>query len=181
MKLILTTAMVGTVLALLTTSSAQAPTQDSVTSQAGFPYGAYLDASSGPLGENPTGVVSWHEGGGGYGPTWSGDVSCLSVSGNVAIIGFGDGYDRSSIPLQFNRIAGLIRVVDNGPGLDDTFEWVELQTVPVGPPPLGDPLPGPTDCSSFPPGGFQILPLDQNPPESAGDIVVTDAQPPLPT
>jgi hypothetical protein len=71
----------------------------------------------------------------------------------------------------------LIRVADNGPGLDDTFEWVELQT---GEPGLaGDPLPGPADCSSFPPGA-QILPLSANSPFSPGDIVVTDAQPPLP-
>jgi hypothetical protein len=69
-------------------------------------------------------------------------------------------------------------VADNGPGLDDTFEWVELQTGEPGL--VGDPLPGPADCSSFPPGA-QILPLSQNSPFSAGDIVVTDAQPPVPT
>jgi hypothetical protein len=106
------------------------------------------------------------------------------VSGNTAIIGFGDSYfGPEFVTGQVYWIAGLIRVVDNGPGLDDTFEWVELQTGEPGVtfPPLGDPLPGPTDCSSFPPGGFLILPLDQNPPEFAGDIVVTDAKPPLPT
>jgi hypothetical protein len=93
-------------------SSAQAPTQDSVTSQPGFPYAVSLDASSGPLGENPTGFVSWHAGGG-LGPTWNGDVSCLSVSGNTAVIGFGEGMHTG---IDFYWVAGLIRVADNGPG-----------------------------------------------------------------
>jgi hypothetical protein len=179
LKLILATAILGAALAVPSASSAQAPTQDSVTSQPGFPFAVSLDASSGPLGENPTGFVSWHAGGG-LGPTWRGDVSCLSVSGNAAIIGFGDSYFGPTVPGLINWIAGLIRVVDNGPGLDDTFEWVELQTGEPSDtfPPVGDPLPGPADCSSFPPGG-QILsfPLFQNFPELAGDIVVTDAQP----
>jgi hypothetical protein len=174
LKLILTTAIVGMALAVPSASSAQAPTQDSVTSEAGQPFSIFLDASSGPLGENPTGSVRWHEGGG-LGPTWRGDVSCLSVSGNVAIIGFGDGYFSAFIPaVEAYWIAGLIRVVDNGPGPDDTFEWVELQTGEPGL--VGDPLPGPADCSSFPPGG-QIFPLSQNSPLAPGDIVVTDAQP----
>jgi hypothetical protein len=175
LKLILTTAIVGVALAVPSASSAQAPTQDSVTSQPGFPYAVGLDASSGPLGENPTGFAGWHAGGG-FGPSWSGDVSCLSVSGNRAVIGFGGG--RFSFLFDVYWIAGLIRVADNGPGLDDTFEWVELQTGEPGL--VGDPLPGPADCSSFPPGA-QILLLSANSPFSAGDIVVTDAQPPLPT
>jgi hypothetical protein len=184
LKQILTTAIVGTALAVPSTSSAQAPTQDSVTtSQPGFPFAVSLDASSGPLGENPTGVAYWHAGGG-LGPTWRGDVSCLSVSGNAAIIGFGDSYFGPTVPGLIWWIAGLIRVVDNGPGLADTFEWVELQTGEPGRtfPPPGDPLPGPADCSSFPTGG-QILsfPLFENDPFTPGDIVVTDAQPPLPT
>jgi hypothetical protein len=178
LKLFLITATVGAALAVPSASSAQAPTQDSVTSQPGFPYAVFLDASSGPLGENPAGIVSWHAGGG-LGPTWFGDVSCLSVSGNTAVIGFGDGY-FDYVFSQIYWIAGLIRVVDNGPGLDDTFEWVELQTGEPSRtfPPVGDPLPGPADCSSFPAGG-QILsfPLFENFPELAGDIVVTDAQP----
>jgi hypothetical protein len=174
LRLILTTVILGAAMAVPSASSAQAPTQDSVTSQPGFPYAVSLDASSGPLGENPTGFVRWHAGGG-TGPTWTGDVSCLSVSGNTAVIGFGGGMHTG---VDFYWVAGLIRVADNGPGLDDTFEWVELQT--GGPPLVGDPLPGPADCSSFPPGA-QILPLSENSPFSPGDIVVTDTQPPLPT
>jgi hypothetical protein len=175
LKPILTTAIVGVALAVPSASSAQAPTQDSVTSQPGFPYAVSMEASSGPLGENPTGFVGWHAGGG-FGPSWTGDVSCLSVSGNTAVIGFGGG--RFSFLGDEYWIAGLIRVADNGPGLDDTFEWVELQTGEPGL--VGDPLPGPADCSSFPPGA-QILPLSANSPFSPGDIVVTDAQPPVPT
>ena len=173
--LILITAIVGTVLALPSVSNAAPPAptfQDSVTSQPGFPYAVSMDASSGVLGENPTGIVSWHAGGG-LGPTWFGDVSCLSVSGNTAVIGFGDGY-FDYVFSQIYWIAGLIRVADNGPGLDDTFEWVELQTEPGL---VGDPLPGPADCSSFPPGA-QIFPLSQNSPLAPGDITVVDAQAP---
>ena len=110
-------------------------------------------ASSGPSGENPTGTVSFHFGGG-NGRTWLGNVSCLSVSGNTAIVGFGEGYFRVLVPMQTYWVTGLVRIVDHGP-TGDTFEYVELQTgetEPHFPPPTGDPLPGPTDCSSFPPG-----------------------------
>jgi hypothetical protein len=80
-------------------------------------------------------------------------VSCLSVSGKTAIIGFGEGYFRVLVPMETYWVTGLVRIVDKGP-TGDTFEYVELQTgetEPQLPPPTGDPLPGPTDCSSFPP------------------------------
>jgi hypothetical protein len=93
--------------------------------------------------------------------------SCLSVRGNSATIGFGEGDYRDLTETYW--VTGLIRIVDNGQGPPgDTFEYVELQTGESGPrpgPPPGDPLPGPTDCSSFPPdrtvyviaiGGFRI-------------------------
>jgi hypothetical protein len=112
LRLIITTAIVGVTLAVPSASSAQAPTQDSVTSQPGMPFIVSLDASSGPLGENPTGVVAWHEGGG-FGTTWSGDVSCLSVSGNTAVIGFGGG-----TPFRLLRLL-LDRRVDQGGG-----QWI---------------------------------------------------------
>ena len=86
------------------------------------------------------------------GRTRHGDVSCLSVSGNTAIIGFGEGYFRLLVPMQTYWVTGLVRIVDKG-ATGDTFEYVELQTgetEPHLPPPTGDPLPGPTDCSSFP-------------------------------
>ena len=135
-----------------------------------------LDASSGPSGENPIGTVRIHFGR--IGPDWRGEVSCLSVRGNTAIIGFGEGY-YSDVG-QTYWVTGLVRVVDNSPGPGDKFEHVELQTgePDPGPPPprTGDPLPGPTDCSSFPSdqqvydianGGFQIV--DGQPPRASND------------
>lgn len=125
-----------------------------------------VDARSGVSGEDPTGTVSFHFGGG-NGATRHGDVSCLSVSGKTAIIGFDEGYFRLLVPTQTYWVTGLVRIVDKGP-TGDTFEYVELQTgetEPHLPPPTGDPLPGPTDCSSFPSdrqvydiafGGFQV-------------------------
>jgi hypothetical protein len=134
-----------------------------------------LAASSGPSGENPTGPVDVHFGGG-VGSDWEGDASCLSVRGNTAIIGFGEGRHQDAGGASW--VTGLVRIVDNGPG-DDTFEFVELERGPTGPPfmtPPGDPLPGPTDCSSFPPdqevydiasGGFQVV--DGQPPRASND------------
>jgi hypothetical protein len=158
-------------------SSAQAPAQDSVTGSGGAFVTFSFEATSGPSGEDPTGTVMWH-GGGGLGPTWRGNVSCLSVSGNTAIIGFGGDYFSQLFPPRYYWVAGLLRVVDVGPGPGDSFEWVELQTSEpseMAPPP-GDPIPGPTDCSSFPSGGTLVV-LDG---VFHGDITVTDAQP-LPT
>lgn len=153
-------------------SAAQAPTQDSVTSLAGYPYAFQLDAASGPSGENPVGTVTWHFGGG-LGPTWRGEVTCLSVSGNTAIIGFGNDVFSNLLPLTVYWVAGWIKVVDLGPGPGDTFEWVEQRGEPdVTFPPGGDPLPGPTDCSVFPPGGRTVV-LGGDIP---GDIAVTDAR-----
>jgi hypothetical protein len=117
-------------------------------------------------GENPTGTVDWGTGGG-NGPRWNGEVSCLSVRANTAIIGFGEGYSHSAFA-QTYWVAGLVRIVDNGPGPGDTFEFVELQTGELElhpPPPTGEPLPGPTECSTFPP--------DQT-------VYVTDESTPLP-
>ncbi len=75
------------------------------------------------------------------------------MRGNTAIIGFGEGHFHD---LGQNAwVTGLVRIVDNGPGPGDTLEHVELERGPPGPPfvlpPPGDPLPGPTECSSFPP------------------------------
>jgi hypothetical protein len=133
-----------------------------------------FDAHSGPSGENPTGTVEWHLGGG-DGPTWLGDVTCLAVTGNTAVIGFGG----SVVGNPSYYVAGLIKAVDvaSGPGDTlDTFEWAEHQgELNFGGGPIGEPLPGPTDCSSYPssfPGSVEKL-IAQN----GGDIVITDAQP----
>jgi hypothetical protein len=139
----------------LASSASLAACRDAVTGfgSNGFaPTGVDVEATSGVSGENPTGRVHFHFGGGGGGD-WRGDVSCLSVRGNTAIIGFGE--DDFQDLSQTYWVTGLVRIVDNGPGPGDTFEYVELQTGEPEPPPrppTGDPLPGPTECSTFPPG-----------------------------
>jgi hypothetical protein len=154
-------------------ANAQVPTQDSATGASGPSMGVFqffdFDATSGPSGADPAGMLVVHLGGG-NGPTWRGNVSCLSVSGNTAIIGFGGDYFSELHPSgpRFYWVAGWVRVTDVGPGPGDTFEWVDQMGEPY---PDGDPLPGPTDCSSFPPGGRQIVLSGPEP----GDIVVTDA------
>ena len=167
----------GCLLIALASSASLAACRDWATGTGGNglnPTIVDLDASSGPSGQNPTGTVSFHFGGG-NGADWHGDVSCLSVSGNTAIIGFGEG-DYHDVGETY-WVAGLVRIVDNATG--DTFEHVDLQTGEPGPrpgPPPGDPLPGPTDCSSFPDdravydianGGFQVF--DGQPPHASKD------------
>lgn len=179
------TALVGSAVA-----QAQAPPGDSVTGagsinhvdnpcapspECGPSFGTFnFDARSGPSGENPTGTVSGHIGGG-AGATWSGEVTCLSVTGNTALIGF-TGLSVGPVAYHF---AGLIRAVDVGSAAGapfDTFESAERHgevAIGSGEPP-GEPLPGPTDCSSYP-STFPIL-------QAAvivvgGDIVITDTRP----
>jgi hypothetical protein len=128
-----------------------------------------IDARSGPAGEDPTGTATWHVGGG-LGPSWNVDVTCLSVDGNRAVAGF------AGTVFFFGMLqptAGLIRVVDGGGPVSgqDSFEWAEAQGAEGDPP-----IPGPVDCSTFPSvfgpsiwgGGFN---------RSGGDLVVTDAKP----
>jgi hypothetical protein len=176
MSMLAAAAVAISLLVLPGVSQAQAPTLDTVSGEGGQAgnFSFSFDARSGPSGENPTGHVNWHFGGG-LGPTTNGDVTCLSVRGNVGLVGF----SGSVTGIVSYWVAGLLRVVDaGGPGTgSDTFEWAELQGAP-GPVPQGDPLPGPTDCSSYP-GPFPSLhgPISVG---SFGDIVVTDA-PSLPT
>ncbi len=138
------------------------------------------DARSGPSGASPTGTMVWDE----LEPFIGGlhlhsetQVSCLSVSGNVAIVGVGGtrAFTGSFGTFSGISIAGLIRVTDRGgPGSGlDTFEFDVLQN-PFPPfPPVPPPLPPPTDCSTFPAG----TPVYTN---QQGDLVVTHA-PSLPT
>jgi hypothetical protein len=133
-----------------------------------------IDVESGPVGENPTGTVDLRSLGLSPGSSvfiTGSEATCLSVSGHVAIIGLaGTGLQN---PVLF-FVAGLVRVVDAG-GLDsgaDTFEFA-YQRVPFS----GPPLPGPTNCSTFP-GAFPEDPfLFPDFTNETGDVVVTDAQP----
>ena len=144
----------GCLVIALAASVSLAACRDAVSGEGGNgfnPTFVNVQATSGLSGQNPTGTLRFHFGGG-NGPDWHGEVSCLSVHANTAIIGFGEGdfHDLS----ETYWVTGLVRIVDNGPGPGDTFEYVELQTGEPGPrpgPPPGDPLPGPTACASFPP------------------------------
>jgi hypothetical protein len=134
-----------------------------------------IDAHSGPIGEQPSGTVAWHIGGG-LGPTWSGSVSCLAVNANTAVIGFSGRHSPAGTTLNA-PIAGLVRVADlGGPNSAlDTFEWAVGSAGPNN----GPPIPGPTDCSLYPDGftpGFGPQPVVNN----FGDVIITELSPPLP-
>jgi hypothetical protein len=75
-----------------------------------------FNASSGPLGENPTGTVE--------ASIFGGPVSCLSVSGNQAVVG---------VPIFSSGEGVLLYVADHGtpgPGLD-TIGLVFTPSVPT--------------------------------------------------
>jgi hypothetical protein len=162
----------------LASSASLVACRDAVTGQghASF-FGAEVEATSGVSGENPTGTVFFHIGGP-FGPEWRGEASCLSVRGNTAIIGFGEGYFEDLLSFTY-WVTGLVRIVDNGPGPSgDTFEYVELETGEPeqhAAPPTGEPLPGPTECSTFPPGQTVYV-MDEASPVSRG-FRVNDALP----
>src|SRR5687768_7363489 len=84
-------AILGLAVAAMTTAPAiaQVPTEDSVVAHGVQPgtVQADIDARSGPAGQNPTGRVNFHIGGG-SGPTYSANATCLAVTGNTAVIGF---------------------------------------------------------------------------------------------
>lgn len=162
-------AFAGAMLLPSTVASGQTATADSVVgSQVANAFSFGIDARSGPSGENPSGTAGWQVGVR-LAPSWTVDITCLSVTGNTAVAGFSGRSFRffaGSFP-----VAGLIRVVDAGgpaSGLD-TFEWAEQLASPLEPAP-----PGPTDCSSYP----SSFPPTFSPQRiTTGDIVVTDAQP----
>jgi hypothetical protein len=163
---------VAVLLVAVPPATAQAPAGDSVTGDlfdrdTGLQV-FVLDVHSDPSGGNPSGTLEWHVGGG-LGPTWTATVTCLSVSGSTAVIGFsGTMFFLGDL----RPTAGLIRVVDGGGPSSalDSFETAETQGSPNG-----APIPGPTDCSSYP---SSFTPSDSGVNHS-GDITVIDA-PPLP-
>ena len=167
-------------LVLLVTSvgqaAAQLPVGDSVTGDLSDPGDLYtdrlglwvheIDARSGTAGENPAGTMSWEI------PSvkdihWTTDVTCLAAQGNTALIGF----SGTTTFVGFKgSVAGIARVVDGGAPASgqDSFEWAQVGSAFGG----LDPIPGPTDCSSYP-GPYQpdgIIGFNRD----SGDIVVTD-------
>ena len=154
LTLILTTAIVGVVLASPSVSGAAPPTfQDSVVLTSGPAIsdagGIYeLNATSGPNGENPTGRVDFGEGF----LHSSGPVTCLAVSGNQAVLNF---LTETGI---FSGGILTVLIIDNQP---DSFSPAPTFRAP-------------TDCSP--------LVLDDLGPRIlySGDITVTDAPPDVP-
>src|SRR5829696_9928562 len=143
LKLILTTAIVGTALALPGVSSAAPPAptlQDSVVltgapAETSFPdprggsrHGLYtvyeLHATSGPNGENPSGLVSFAN----LVPVWGGPVTCLDVSGDSANITFRNDPFIFEPPLNTSPEYELVTVVDGQP---DMFFWTGQSDTPI--------------------------------------------------
>jgi hypothetical protein len=171
-KLILTTAIVGAALALPSASSAAPPAptlQDSVVltgapadttfqSPLGIMPGPTiqeLHATSGPNGENPSGLVRFSN----IGPAFGGPVTCLDVSGDTATITFhSDPSIVSVLPLPPINVEEneVVTVTDGQP---DTFNWIAQSTMPIECPFLHI-LPG---------SPYQVTP--------PGDITVVDAPP----
>ena len=143
------------------------PMQDSVVGQATILSqfrGLTVDAHSDADGSNPSGVA-----GAGARSTYSvsGHVTCMTVLGNRATVGFAvdEGFSVNG------GLGHLIFVEDNGtPGAGRDL----ANDVEAGVPPTS--CPSPTDEDLVP---FPFIPIRPQPIE-AGDITVVDAQP-LPT
>jgi hypothetical protein len=73
-----------------------------------------IDASSGPAGEDPQGTGSFTV----LGYLISGPVSCLKVTGNVAVLEI-DG----PFPSLPGTLSAIVRLTDNGGGGLDRFDW----------------------------------------------------------
>ena len=114
---------------------------------------ATIEASSRPDGTQPAGSWMVHLGGG-NGPTWQGDVTCLSVAGNRAVLGVeGTLFDIRGTPFPF---VGFIGLLDGGPpapvpgfsfpwpypGVFNPPDHFELRELPAGPAPRRLPCPG---------------------------------------
>ena len=150
-----------------------------------------FDAHSGPAGEDPAGTVDYvsNEATPDSNIGTHTTVTCLSVRRNVAVIGVTG--DTLFGPFYYRTTTGLIRVTDGGPGSSaDKFEFATTDgdvSVPLtnghgeNPPPT--PPPGPTDCSGFPgaTGRINDFACVACTNDLAGDAIVIDAQPLLPT
>jgi hypothetical protein len=131
MKRVLLALVVGAAFAFPAASFAQAPRQDSVSLSGIATAGAFtvstLGATSGPIGENPSGQVAFTV----FGAlAVGGPVTCLAVDGNSATLNFQDQQGGFGIT--------TVQVTDNQP---DTFD-----AAPIGR--------APADCSPLPPTGL---------------------------
>jgi hypothetical protein len=162
LKLILTTAIVGTALALPSVSNAAPPAptfQDSVSLTVTPAFTSHfnieaLNATSGPGGENPSGQIDFFVLTGTFVFHIAGPVTCLAVTGNSAVINVQDtGPGAPRGPGLFGIVN--VFVVDDQPDIFDA--------APIGR--------APTDCSPVSPTSFAG-------PLISGDIKVVDAQVP---
>jgi hypothetical protein len=109
-QLVAATVAVGAVFAGFPTDTpAQAGDEDSavgnVITAIFRPTGFVFDAQSGPLGENPRGTALWTD----RGPSMGGPVTCLTVTGNRATIGF-----ENQLGGAPTLSGGFLFVEDNG-------------------------------------------------------------------
>jgi hypothetical protein len=137
-------------------------------------FAGAVDAQSGPTGDQPSGMAQFGSPESTLAPRWDLKVTCLSVTGHTAIVGFSGTYSTYYTWGEIYPTAGLIRGIDGG-GSNSELDSVEFASV-TGPQD-GAPIPGPTTCSSYP-GGYtqQHGPLVNH----EGDLVVTDG-PPFPS
>jgi hypothetical protein len=126
-------------------------------------------AVSGRLGGHPAGAFSFDESGATPGSVTRSDaaVTCLSVSGHQAIIGFTGSRHRNGAEERIVPYAGLARVTDDPAG--DTVESAYDTGTANGPA-----LPGPTACSAFP-GPFPTSGGSYTFDDGTGDVTVHDA------
>jgi hypothetical protein len=149
-SIIIVAAAVATALASPSVSGAQAPAGDSVVGTGVAVSRQFIvDAHSGPSGESPSGTYQYGDGFIGL----QGPVTCLSVTGNRAVVG-----GQATSP--FGGSIGVVAViVDNGAAGPDTLVMAMVPTVPLV-------------C----PAGLPAPPA----PLTSGNFVVFDA-PALPT
>lgn len=113
-----------------------APVKDTLTGSWGFSphFNGRVDASSGPVGQSPQGTFEARQ----EFDTFTGNVTCLLVSGNKATVG-GVGHTWDSPAANETAI---VTVVDGGPSGTDTIGVV---ITPGGT--------TPPNCATAPPGG----------------------------
>jgi hypothetical protein len=137
-RMLFTVAVVGIGVALgavAAVAQAQAVGADSavgdVITDTQRPLGAVFDAHSGPSGENPSGSAFWFDRSLGFG----GPVTCLTVTGNRATIGF---ENQGSFVPEFK--GGFVFVEDGGslgPGQDSARGTATRDAPTVCPPNTG--------------------------------------------
>jgi hypothetical protein len=108
-----------------------------------------FEASSGPLGENPTGTFVFES----LPAHWEGQVTCLQVTGNRASVG---GIITAG---DFVGLGFVFTLADNTPGSPDLISWT-----------FTDPPP----AANTPNCGISFEPTEVVVVSGAGDIVVQD-------